>query len=72
MRASLSDEAIEDARAAADWYIDQGALDAADSFFDDIEGSIQLLLRYPRIGKPASQTRGRFPCACFLTRSCIG
>jgi len=25
MKVSLSDEAIEDARAAADWYIDQGA-----------------------------------------------
>jgi plasmid stabilization system protein ParE len=52
MRASLSDEAIEDARAAADWYVDQAAHDAADAFIDDIERSIQLLLRHPRIGAP--------------------
>ena len=52
MKASLSDEAIADARAAADsdWYIDQGANDAANAFFDDIEQSIRLLERHPRIG----------------------
>jgi plasmid stabilization system protein ParE len=32
MRVSLSNEAIDDARAAADWYIDQGASSAADAF----------------------------------------
>ena len=52
MKVSLSDEAIDDARAAAHWYLDQGASAAADAFFDDIERSIQLLLRYPRIGTP--------------------
>jgi toxin ParE1/3/4 len=52
MKASLSDEAIDDARAAADWFIDQGADDAADAFFDDIERSIRLLERHPRIGTP--------------------
>ena len=52
MRSSLSDEAIEDARAAADWYIDQGAYDAADAFFDDIEQAIRLLERHPRISTP--------------------
>ncbi len=52
MKVSLSDEAIDDARAAADWYIDQGASAAADVFFDDIERSIRLLLRHPRIGTP--------------------
>jgi plasmid stabilization system protein ParE len=46
----LSDEAIQDAGAATDWYIDQGAARAADAFFDDMEQSIQLLLRHPRVG----------------------
>lgn len=58
MKASLSDEAIEDAGAAADWYMDQGAYDAADAFFDDIERSIRLLEGHPRIGTPGvAQTR---------------
>jgi toxin ParE1/3/4 len=52
MRISLSNEAIEDARAAADWYINQGASGAADAFFDDIEQSILMLQRHPRIGTP--------------------
>ena len=52
MNASLGDEAIEDARATADWYVDQGAYDAADAFFDDIQRSIRLLERHPHVGTP--------------------
>jgi len=54
MKVSLSNEAIEDARSAADWYIDQGAFTAAALFFDDIEQSIRLVLRHPRIGRPGA------------------
>jgi toxin ParE1/3/4 len=58
MKASLSEEAIEDTAAAADWYIDQGAYDAAEAFFNDLERSIRLLQRHPRSGTPGvAQTR---------------
>ena len=66
MKASLSEEAVEDARAAADWYADQGAYEAVSAFFDDIERSIRLLERFPRMGaRGVAQTRslslGSFP-----------
>jgi len=65
VKVSLSDEAIEDARAAADWYIDQGASRAADAFFDDIEQSIQLLLRHPRVGTPGVARTRSLPLQTF-------
>jgi plasmid stabilization system protein ParE len=58
MKASLSEEAIEDTAAAADWYIDQGAYDAAEAFSYDLERSIRMLQRHPRSGTPGvAQTR---------------
>jgi len=52
MRIELSDEAQADADAAIDWYIQQGALMAADDFIEEIDRTLQLLSRFPELGMP--------------------
>jgi plasmid stabilization system protein ParE len=58
MKASFSVGAIDDINAAVDWYIEQGAIDAAAAMLDDIDASLQLLRRHPHLGSPgANNTR---------------
>lgn len=54
MMEGLTDEALDDAQAAADWYIDQGAAEAADALLDDIERTLALLRRHPGLGTPGA------------------
>jgi len=54
MRLSLSDEAQADANAAADWYIAEGAFDAADDFANTLDQVFGLLCDYPFMGEQAA------------------
>lgn len=63
---SVSDEAWDDARAAADWYIDQDAWPAAWALYEEIHRALARLSRMPGLGTPSrSRTRTlpihRFP-----------
>ncbi len=52
MNASLSDEALEDARTAADWYIDGGAWAAAVAFGEELNQAIRRIRSTPGLGTP--------------------
>lgn len=52
MPIELSDEAQADADTAIDWYLQQGALTAADDFVEEIDRTLQLLSRFPELGVP--------------------
>lgn len=54
VRVSLSDEAQDDADAAVDWYIGEGALIAADDFADELDQALGLLNRFPELGQASA------------------
>ena len=65
MDASLSDEALEDARAAADWYIDNGAWTAAVAFGEELEQAIGRIRRSPGLGTPGPSGTRALPLHRF-------
>ena len=54
MRVSLSDEARADANAAADWYIAEGAFDAAEDLANTLDRVFGLLCDSPSMGEQAA------------------
>ena len=52
MDASLSDEALEDARTAIDWYIEGGAWAAAVAFGEELAAALQRIRNTPGLGTP--------------------
>lgn len=62
---SVSDEAWDDARAAADWYIDQDAWPAALALYEEIEGALGRLRRSPGLGTPSRKSTRTLPIHRF-------
>ena len=54
MRVSLSELAHDDANAAIDWYVGEGAYIAADDFADALEKAFGLLSNFPHLGGHAA------------------
>lgn len=54
MRVSLSELAQDDANAAIDWYIGEGAYIAADDFANALEQGFGLLSSFPYLGGQAA------------------
>lgn len=70
MRVSLSEPAQDDANAAIDWYIGQGAYIAADDFANALEQAFGLLSGFPHVGAQAAHntrvlTLRSFPYSVF-------
>jgi toxin ParE1/3/4 len=65
MRASLSREALQDAEAAADWYLEQGAPDAAERLVAQIGAAVSRLLLTPGLGTPAPHHTRKLPLHGF-------
>ena len=70
MRVSLSELAQDDANAAIDWYIGQGAYIAADDFANALEQAFGLLSGFPHVGAQAAHntrvlTLRSFPYSVF-------
>lgn len=55
MNISLSAEALEDAEQAADWYIEQGAWDAAVRLQEEIASALSRIALEPGLGSPAAE-----------------
>jgi plasmid stabilization system protein ParE len=62
---SVSDEAWDDARAAADWYIDQDAWPAAQALFEEIDHALERLRRSPGLGTPSRRGTRTLPIHRF-------
>ncbi len=65
MRVSLSDEAQADADAAVDWYIGEGAFVAADDFADELDQALDLLNRFPELGRAIRRNTRTLPLHSF-------
>lgn len=65
MKASLSREALGDAKAAADWYRDQGSPQAAGRFKEQLGSTLALLCEHPELGTPLAHSLRSFPIRQF-------
>ena len=65
MRVSLSNEAQVDTDDAADWYIGEGALDAADEFANELDKALILLTNFPALGEKSAHNTRIFPLHNF-------
>jgi toxin ParE1/3/4 len=61
----FSSEAQADADAAVDWYIGQGAFNAADDFADEIERALGLLSKFPALGETGTHNTRMLPLHSF-------
>ena len=62
---SLSGEAQADADAAIDWYIGEGAFNAADDFADEIERALGLLSQFTELGETGAHNTRSLPLHSF-------
>jgi plasmid stabilization system protein ParE len=62
---SVSEEAWDDARAAADWYIDQDAWLAALALYEEIDRALERLHRSPGLGTPSRKATRTLPIHRF-------
>ena len=65
MRLSISDQALEDARDTADWYISEGAWPVALRLQEQIEKALVAITRTPGLGTPGPANTKLFPVRRF-------
>jgi len=54
-----------DATEAVQWYLDVAGSTVAQAFEREIDAAIQLLLRFPRLGKPGEHASRKLPLHGF-------
>ena len=62
---SLSDDAHADADAVTDWYIGEGALDAAGDFANELDRVLGLLSQFAEMGTTGAHNTRRLPLHSF-------
>ena len=65
MNLSLSEEAVDDAKQTADWYIDQDAWAAAVDLKVEIDRALARLLKEPGLGTPGPEETRILPVHRF-------
>lgn len=65
MQVSLSNEALADAGAAIDWYINKNALTSADDFANELAHALRLLSNFPEAGMSGALSTRMMPLQSF-------
>lgn len=65
MRVVASADALDDAERDVDWYVEQSAWQAADSFQQELEAAFARLRTNPGLGTPAAEGTRMLPMHRF-------
>ena len=65
MRLSVSEQALDDARDTADWYISEGAWPVALRLQEQIDKALSAITRTPGLGTPGPANTKLFPVRRF-------
>lgn len=65
MKVSVSDDALQDAKQAADWYVEQDAWSAAVALQEEIEAALARVARDPGLGTPGPEGTRLLPVHRF-------